>query len=247
MLFALIGAAIIGLSLGLFGSGGSILTVPTLLYLLMLPPEIAIATSLAIVAGISVVGSVFNFNKKLISFKHVVFLGLPGMTATYFGAWFGASVSSVVQLSIFAVMMFIAAGVMWRGKKESEQTISQSKSILVVHGAIIGLITGFVGVGGGFLLVPALVWLAGLPLLIATATSLAIISLNAAVGFLKYAGEFGVTVFDWPLIVLMIFGGVIGSTLGLKLAAQLPKERMQKGFAVFLVLMACVVFFKSLV
>lgn len=247
MIEALIGAGVIGLSLGLFGSGGSILTVPILMYLLHIPATIAIATSLAIVAGISLGGSVFNIVRKQVSYQHVVLFGLPGMAGTYFGAWLGTQVGSRWQLGVFVVLMSVAAVMMWRGRKECTELKPIHVPLTLLQGGLVGIVTGFVGVGGGFLIVPALMLLAGLPLLLATGTSLMIIAMNSLAGFVKYFQVYstGNDVFDWPLITLMVIGGIVGSLLGSILSTKLPKEAMQKGFAIFLVGMSGFVFVHS--
>lgn len=248
MFQALIGAAIIGISLGIFGSGGSILTVPVLMYLLDVPAAMAIASSLAIVAGISLGGSLFNILRRQISYRHVLWFGIPGMAGTYLGAWFGTLVDSKLQLGAFVVLMLVAAVFMWRGRKPGHSNIqAQSVIKIVADGLVVGVVTGFVGVGGGFLIVPALVLLGGLPMMLATGTSLLIIALKSIAGFTKYYQVYSEQSlsFDWTLISLMIAGGIVGSYLGSWLGTKLPKELMQKGFSVFLVLMSGFVFIRS--
>ncbi|WP_462165268.1 sulfite exporter TauE/SafE family protein [Pseudoalteromonas xiamenensis] len=247
MLQALFGATIIGLSLGVFGSGGSILTVPILMYLLDVPAPLAIASSLAIVAGISFGGSIFNVLKRQVSYRHLIWFGLPGMFGTYFGAWFGSIVGSRVQLFVFVVLMSIAAVFMWRGRKESTSTAVQPLQLLLLEGFVVGVVTGFVGVGGGFLIVPALMFFAGLPMLLATGTSLMIIAMNSSSGFVKYYELYSAQamIFDWALIGVMVFGGILGSLFGSRLSTLLPKQWLQKGFAVFLLAMSGFVFMRS--
>tara|TARA_R110002126_G_scaffold10245_75_gene46775 strand:+ start:18972 stop:19721 length:750 start_codon:yes stop_codon:yes gene_type:complete len=247
-MLALIGALIIGLSLGLFGSGGSILTVPVLLYLLGMQPELAIASSLLIVAGISLLGSVHNGMKKLISWRHVAWFGLPGMLGTYAGAWLGTMTDSRWQLLVFAMLMLVAAIFMWRSKlKDTAEQRPFNKLKVIADGLAVGAITGFVGVGGGFLIVPALVLIAGLPIAISVATSLLIIALKSFVGFAKYFAVFSAAglQFDWPVIMLMIVAGIAGSYLGGWIGRRLPKEKLQHGFAIFLVIMSIVVISQS--
>lgn len=247
MIQAILGALLIGLSLGVFGSGGSILTVPVLLYLLHMPAVLAIASSLLIVAGISLFGSIPNIINKKVSWPHVFLFGLPGMLGTYAGAWFGTLVDSVVQLSVFVVLMLVAAVMMWRGNKNL-QTQGKVKLLKVaLDGLIVGVITGFVGVGGGFLIVPALVLLGGVPMAMAIGTSLLIIALKSLVGFAKYyevltAQQLS---FDWPVITIMIVGGIAGSFFGVWVGHRLPTEKLQKAFSVFLVVMASVVLTQS--
>lgn len=246
---ALIGALIIGLSLGLFGSGGSILTVPVLLYLVGQEPKIAIASSLLVVAGISFLGSLPNLRKKIISWRHVLFFGVPGMFGTYLGAWLGSLVQSWLQLVVFAGLMLVAAVFMWRKRAVAELEVPLWRPWKVLaEGIIVGVITGFVGVGGGFLIVPALVILGGLSISVAVASSLVIIALKSVVGFAKY---YQVLIaegyqFDWQIIGLMTLAGFVGSVGGGWLGRRIPAGPLQKGFAVFLVLMAGYVLFRTL-
>ncbi|MDP5137867.1 sulfite exporter TauE/SafE family protein [Rheinheimera baltica] len=247
-MLALLGAIVIGLSLGLFGSGGSILTVPVLLYLLHMPPQLAIASSLLIVAGISLFGSVRNGLQRLISWRHVLWFGIPGMMGTYGGAWFGTLVDARWQLLVFSLLMLVAAVMMWRSSTgDNAEAKAFKPAKIVLDGLIVGVITGFVGVGGGFLIVPALVLLGGLSMPIGIATSLVIIAMKSFVGFGKYywvMSEQGV-VFDWTTIGLMIVAGIAGSYVGGALGKRLPKAQLQKAFAVFLVIMAAVVIYQS--
>jgi len=245
---AFIGAIIIGLSLGLFGSGGSILTVPVLLYLVGQSPEIAIASSLIIVAGISLLASVRNVFARVISWRHVLVFGVPGMVGTYGGAWLGIMSSSAVQLTVFALLMFVAAILMWRKRPvEAIKPVPWNPLKVLVEGLVVGVITGFVGVGGGFLIVPALVILGGLALPQAVATSLVVIALKSVVGFTKYYVAYTATglVFDWWVIGLMIGAGFLGSYAGSWLARRLPSQKLQRGFAIFLMLMAGFVLYQS--
>jgi uncharacterized protein len=247
-MLALLGAIVIGLSLGLFGSGGSILTVPVLLYLLHMPPQLAIASSLLIVAGISLFGSVRNGLQGFISWRHVFWFGLPGMLGTYGGAWAGTLVDARWQLLVFALLMLLAAIMMWRSHLAEPGKVSTVKPLrIIVDGLVVGAITGFVGVGGGFLIVPALVLLGGLTMPVGIATSLVIIAMKSFVGFAKYyyvMAEQG-AVFDWHSIGLMIVAGIAGSYLGAAVGKRLPKQQLQRGFAGFLVLMAGVVIYQS--
>lgn len=246
MVQAILGAVLIGISLGIFGSGGSILTVPVLMYLLDMPATMAIASSLVIVAGISLIGSIANIKNKKVSWPHVMLFGIPGMLGTYGGAWLGTLVDSVVQLSVFVLLMLLAAVMMWRSHTpEFQGKINGFKVSL--DGLIVGAVTGFVGVGGGFLIVPALVLLGGVPIAMAVGTSLLIIALKSLVGFAKYyevltAQQLS---FDWFVIAIMIAGGVAGSFFGVWVGHRLPKALLQKAFAVFLVIMAVVVFTQS--
>ena len=246
-MLALVGAIVIGVSLGLFGSGGSILTVPVLLYLLHMPAQLAIASSLLIVAGISLFGSVRNGLQRLISWRHVLWFGVPGMLGTYGGAWLGTLVDARWQLLVFALLMLVAAVMMWRSKISEHRSKAFKPIKIVIDGLLVGLITGFVGVGGGFLIVPALVLLGGLSMPVGVATSLVIIAMKSFVGFGKYYWVMAAqgAVFDWRSIGLMIIAGIIGSFVGSALGKRLPKQQLQRAFAVFLAIMAAVVIYQS--
>ncbi|WP_241970414.1 sulfite exporter TauE/SafE family protein [Idiomarina seosinensis] len=250
MLLAIIGAVIIGLSLGLFGSGGSILTVPVLMYLVDMPAAESIASSLLIVAGISLFGSIAYIRRQTVSWRHFWVFGIPGMIGTYGGAWFGTLVDSRWQLLTFALLMIVAAFLMWRSKPQPPAKVpSINYGKVMLEGLVVGIITGFVGVGGGFLIVPALVLLAGLSMPVAIGTSLLIIVIKSIAGFAKYYAVMSAddVQFNWLVITIMIAGGVLGSAFGSKIGRSLPKEKLQKGFAVFLVLMGVFVITKSVI
>jgi len=249
MTYILLGAALIGLSLGIFGSGGSILTVPVLMYLVGQPAEIAIASSLAIVACISLGGSVLNVLNKRISYRYLIWFGIPGMVGTYLGAWGGTLVNSKIQLVVFVLLMLLAAKLMWSGNEQTSTETKQARLKIVLDGVVVGAVTGFVGVGGGFLIVPALVILGGLAMPLAIATSLLIISMKSFVGFAKYYQVFSAQQlhFDWPVIGWMVLGGILGSYVGIWLSTKLPKAIMQKSFAVFLLLMGLFILYRSII
>jgi uncharacterized membrane protein YfcA len=238
MTLALLGALLIGLSLGLLGSGGSILTVPVLVYLLGEHPKQAIAESLLIVGGIALLGAIPFALRGLVDLRNVLFFGLPGMAGTYLGAWLSQFVSGQVQLLTFALVMILAAYFMARPTPLRPTQKRQAWKI-VLEGTAVGALTGFVGVGGGFLIVPALVLLGGLPMHLAVGTSLLIIALKSFAGFYKYlhllpAQGLSVNFANAGLFVLV---GTLGSLLGGRVAVRLPHEALKRGFALFLVVM----------
>lgn len=252
MIFALIGALAVGISLGLFGSGGSILTVPVLVYVLEHPDKVAIAESLAIVGSIALLGAIPYARAGLVECRTAILFGLPGMVGTYAGAWLGGLVAGYVQLLVFALVMLLAAQRMWSrsrakakggGGGEALQEHETAKRPVIkigFDGLWVGVLTGFVGVGGGFLIVPALVLLGGLPMRRAVATSLVVIALKSAAGFWKYLGVLagaGAGV-DWTVIGLFILVGFFGSLAGKAISGRVNQAALQRGFAVFLVLMA---------
>lgn len=249
MTLALIGALLIGLSLGLLGSGGSILTVPVLVYLLGEPPKQAIAESLLIVGGIALLGAIPFALRGLVDFRNVLFFGLPGMAGTYLGAWLSHLVSGQVQLLVFAGVMLVAAYSMARppALKRTEGGKREPWKI-VLDGLAVGALTGFVGVGGGFLIVPALVLLGGLPMHLAVGTSLVVIALKSFAGFYKYLHllpALGLSV-NWANAGLFILVGTLGSFFGGRIAVRLPHETLKRGFALFLVGMGVYIILQSL-
>ena len=162
-LLALPGALAIGLSLGLLGSGGSILTVPVLVYLLGQDEKVAIAGSLFIVGTIALVGGMQFLRAGFIQWRSVLIFGLPGMAGTYFGAVIAAFVPGTMQLALFALVMLGASYLMLRPLDlEHADSTPRATWKIAVDGLAVGVITGLVGVGGGFLIVPALVLLGGL-------------------------------------------------------------------------------------
>jgi uncharacterized protein len=238
MTLALLGALLIGLSLGLLGSGGSILTVPVLVYLLGEHPKQAIAESLLIVGGIALLGAIPYALRGLVDWRNVLFFGLPGMAGTYLGAWLSQFVSGQVQLLTFALVMILAAYFMARPAPLRPTQKRQAWKI-VLEGTAVGALTGFVGVGGGFLIVPALVLLGGLPMHLAVGTSLLIIALKSFAGFYKYLHLLpaqGLSV-NFTVAGLFLLVGALGSLLGGRVAVRLPHEALKRGFALFLVVM----------
>ena len=239
-LFAWAGALAIGVSLGLLGSGGSILTVPILVYLLDQPDKVAIAASLAIVGGISVVGAVPYALRRLVDWRSVVYFGIPGMVGAFGGAALARFVDGSVQLLLFAVIMLVAAGLMARGRSFASEGngVRHARWKIAVEGLVVGVVTGLVGVGGGFLIVPALALLGGLPIHVAIGTSLSIIALKSFVGFFEYLrvlGDVGL-VLDWRLIAIFTVVGVVGSMLGGRIAPRISQVALRRGFAAFLVI-----------
>ena len=258
MIFALIGALAIGLSLGLFGSGGSILTVPVLVYLLGHEDKVAIAESLAIVGGIALLGAAPYARARLIEWRSVGLFGVPAMIGTYGGAWIAAFVPGSVQLLVFACVMLLAAQRMWKRRRpagggaetDADRADSSKRAWgrIVADGVAVGVLTGFVGVGGGFLIVPALVLLGGLPMRRAVATSLAIIALKSAAGFWKYLGVLGASGLgvDWTIIGVFVLIGFVGSLGGKALNTRIDQGALRRGFAVFLVVMAVFILAKEI-
>ena len=243
------GAIAIGVSLGLLGSGGSIVTVPVLIYLFGQDEKVAIAGSLAIVGTIALSGSVPYVRSRLVDWRNVAVFGVPGMIGTYLGAWSAAWVSGLVQLSLFAVVMLAASWLMLRPLRLSDSHVApRAVWKIALDGLLVGALTGLVGVGGGFLIVPALVLLGGLSMHKAVATSLVVIALKSYIGFGKYIqvlGDQGLEL-DWHVIVLVTALGVAGSIVGNQVATRIPQARLKRVFGVFLIFMGAYILARSL-
>ena len=239
MLLALLGALAIGLSLGLLGSGGSILTVPVLHYLVGQPEKLAIAGSLLVVGLIAAAASIPYARSRQVDWSNVLWFGVPGMAGAWAGATLARWVPGPVQLALFAGVMLLAAwrmlraGVVERGGREPR------RAAVVAGGVGVGALSGLVGVGGGFLIVPALVLLAGVPMASAVGTSLAVIALNAFTGFAKYLGvlESQSLALDWQVLLTVAAVGIVGSYAGNRLGRRLPQATLRRLFGGFLVLM----------
>jgi len=236
---AVIGALAIGLSLGLLGSGGSILTVPVLHYLVGQPEKLAIGGSLMVVGLIAAAACIPYAVGRQVDWRSVAWFGVPGMA----GAWLGASlahwVPGPVQLALFAAVMLISAWRMLSGGLAGATREEPRRLAVLAGGTGVGVLSGLVGVGGGFLIVPALVLLAGVPMVDAVGTSLAIIALNAFTGFAKYLGvlEHEGLALDWPVLAGIAVVGIVGSFLGHRLGRRLPQATLRRVFGLFLVAM----------
>ena len=246
------GAIAIGLSLGLLGSGGSILTVPVLVYLVGQEEKVAIAGSLAIVGLIAIAGVLPYLRKGLVDWRSVLLFGLPGMAGTYVGAWSSVFVSGTVQLVAFAVVMLTAAWFMLKKAPTCQWeapgvSVPRAPVKIMAEGLVVGVVTGFVGVGGGFLVVPALVLLGGLSMARAIPTSLVIIALKSLTGFVKYLEiiEAEQLKLDLNIILGIAALGIVGSFLGSGLAMRLPQETLRRVFGFFLVAMGLFILIQS--
>lgn len=236
----MLGAIFIGLCLGLLGAGGSIITVPLLAYGVGFTEKPAIIGALFIVAVISGVSALLSLRKGHIHVQAVIWMSLTGMVGS--GAAVGLShwLSGEVQFMLLAVMMLFAA---WRmlGKHVSSQALPPASSIrLGVTGLGLGGLTGLLGVGGGFLIVPALVTLVRLPMRQAVPTSLTIIFFNATAGLLNHfvVNTHMVLNLDWHTLFIFTSVGIAGSLLGQKIAARLPQQHLKQGFAYIILVTA---------
>lgn len=242
------GAIAIGVSLGLLGSGGSIITVPVLVYLLGQDEKIAIAGSLFVVGNIALAGSLQYVRARLIDWRNVLVFGVPGMMGTYLGALIAAFVPGILQLSLFALVMLLASYMMLRPVILTNEVHEPRETWKIASdGLFVGVITGLVGVGGGFLIVPALVLLGGLAIHKAVATSLVIIALKSYSGFFKYLDVLDQQnlELDWQTLMLVTGLGIVGSYAGAKIANRVPQDKLKRGFGFFLIVMGIYILARS--
>lgn len=238
-------ALLIGGSLGLMGGGGSILTVPVLVYALDMGAKDSIALSLAIVGITSLVGSVSHFRAKNINIKVALIFGPVAMAGTFLGAKLSVFLSGAMQLIIFAVVMLVAAYFMFKGKKAIEDDHTDKPlnyPLIVAEGVFVGILTGIVGVGGGFMIVPALVLLAHIPMKQAVGTSLLIIALKSFAGFLGYMDKIEV---DWAFLGQFSIFTIIGILVGSYFVKYISQQKLKKMFAIFLVIMGVFILYKN--
>lgn len=253
MVTIVIGAIVIGLTLGMLGSGGSAITVPVLHYLVGHSPKQSIAESLAIVGLISISAAIPYAYARQVDWKAAFYFGGPGMLGTVAGAALGVRSPDVLQLVVFGSVLILAAFFMLRSRSsgpdvdpvtgESQQP-HLSLRWLAIEGMVVGMVTGFVGVGGGFLIVPALAILAKLPMRRAIASSLVIIVAQSATGFatyqynLLYLGEAPIE--DLPnLQTILVFAviGIGGSFLGRAINQRLNQQKLRRIFGIFLIVL----------
>jgi uncharacterized membrane protein YfcA len=247
---ALLGGLLVGFSLGLLGSGGSILTVPVLAYGLGHAERVAIAESLLIVGAIALLGSIQYIRADRVCWKSVLLFGVPGMAGTYLGAVAAAYVSGTIQLVVFGMVMLVAAGLMLRPRKThlpELQDTGHPVVLIALEGIAVGALTGFVGVGGGFLIVPALIFLRRLPIHYAVGTSLMIIALKSATGFVKYLDVLRVEQLSvhWLTVAVFIGFGALGTLAGRRINRNLNPRALQLAFAAFLVVMSAVILYRE--
>ncbi|HSJ66598.1 MAG TPA: sulfite exporter TauE/SafE family protein [Anditalea sp.] len=254
-----ISAIIIGISLGLIGGGGSILTVPALVYLLHISPVLATAYSLFVVGATSLAGSFTFMRKGLVDYKTAAVFATPSFIAVFLtrkflvpaipleiftvGDWV---MTKDIAIMVFFALIMLAASISMikNGKMDSdEQEVKFNYPLIAIEGALVGVLTGIVGAGGGFLIIPALVLLAKLPMKLAVGTSLLIIAVKSLIGFL---GDIFNQPIDWPF--LLIFSGLSlgGIFIGSWLSTKIDGKHLKKAFGWFVLIMALYILGKEL-
>ncbi|MDC7994188.1 MULTISPECIES: sulfite exporter TauE/SafE family protein [Flavobacteriaceae] len=255
-----IGALIIGLVLGLIGGGGSILTVPILVYALSLNPVMGTAYSLFVVGITSLVGAIKNLMKGMVDIKTAIIFAIPAFIAVYLTRAFliPAIPEELFQIGnfmvtknlaimlFFAIIMLLASVSMIRNKRketDEETKITYNYPLIIVEGLVVGAITGIVGAGGGFLIIPALVLLAKLPMKKAVATSLLIIAIKSLIGFLGDVQNLDI---DWPFLLIFTGISIIGIFIGIWLNKFIDGKKLKKGFGWFVLVMGIYIIYKEI-
>lgn len=242
--FALTLAALIGLSLGLLGSGGSIITLPVLVYVAKVPAQQAVGMSLVIVGGTSALGTLINLRQGAFNWRAAAFFSVSGMAGAFVGAKLTHLVSAPLLMFLFgALMLVVGIRLLRNGEVKAAAQECRPVRCLAV-GVAVGGLTGFLGVGGGFLILPALVLFAGLEMKPAIGTSLVIIAVNCVgglIGQLRYAN------FDWRLTLGFLLVAMAGMIAGAALTKKLSADLLRRGFAWCVMLLGIVLVARNLV
>lgn len=239
---------LIGLSLGLLGGGGSILTVPILVYVLGVDAKEAIATSLVVVGTTSLFAMIPHARAGNVAWRTGLVFGVAGMAGAYLGGLGAGWLSGRTLMVLFAIMMVVTAGAMFRGRKVPEAQVDTDPQHhpvwrIVADGLVVGAVTGLVGAGGGFLVVPALVLLGGVEMRVAVGTSLLVIAMKSFAGYLGHASHEHI---DLTLTGLIATSAVLGSFVGGAFAQKVPEAALRRGFAGFVLVMGALQLYKEL-
>jgi hypothetical protein len=242
--FALVLAGLVGLSLGLLGSGGSIITLPVLVYVARIPVNQAVGMSLVIVGGTSALGSLLHLRRGDFDWRAASFFSASGIGGAFVGAKFTHLVSAPMLLFLFGALIFVV-GIRMLRNGETKAVSHECRPLrCLAIGVAVGVLTGFLGVGGGFLILPALVLFAGLEMKPAIGTSLAIIAVNCIGGLI---GQLRYVNFDWRLTLGFLLAAIVGMFAGAALAKQLSAAVLRRGFAWCVALLGFVLVARNLV
>ncbi|MFI6483815.1 sulfite exporter TauE/SafE family protein [Nonomuraea sp. NPDC050663] len=236
---------LVGLSLGVMGGGGSILTVPILIYLAGQGTKEAIATSLLVVGVTSLAALVPHARAHRVRWRAGLLFGGFSMAGAYAGGRLAEHVPGPVLLIGFALMMLVTAAAMLRRPRQGDEPVRPSLPLphIALEGLVVGAVTGLVGSGGGFLIVPALALLGGLPMAAAVGTSLLVIAMNSFAGL---AGHLSGVTIDWRLALTVTVAAVVGSLVGARLAGRVPQATLRNAFGWFVVAMGGCVLIRQL-
>ncbi|MEY3564276.1 MAG: hypothetical protein RJA23_446 [Bacteroidota bacterium] len=251
----------IGVSLGLIGGGGSILTVPVLVYILGVNPVLATAYSLFVVGSTSLVGAATYMKKGLVNYKTALVFAVPSFIAVFLTRKFlvqalpdplftvGEAIitKNIGIMVFFALIMLAASYSMITAKKcvdcDENEPVVFNFPMIALEGSVVGVITGIVGAGGGFLIIPALVLLAKLPMKLAVGTSLLIIAAKSLIGFL---GDLSTQTIDWQLLLIFTSLSIVGIFIGSALSKKINEEILKTGFGWFVLVMGIYIITKEL-
>ncbi|HEY2381853.1 MAG TPA: sulfite exporter TauE/SafE family protein [Terriglobia bacterium] len=234
-IIATILALLVGLSLGALGGGGSIITIPLLVYVARIPAENAVGMSLVIVGTTSLLGAILHFRRGNVDLRPSLLFSVTGMAGSFIGSAGTHLLSRKSLLLMFSVIMLSAGLAMWRGSTGLHQATELSVYRSLLAGFAVGLLTGFLGIGGGFLIVPALVLFAGLDPRKAAGTSLAVIAFNSSTGIL---GQLRFITFDWPLLAGFLAFSLAGMIAGCALAVRLSHYSLRRNFGITIIIVA---------
>lgn len=244
-------AALVGLSLGLLGGGGSILTVPIFVYVLGFDAKQAIAMSLVVVGATSLFGTVGHWRAGNVNLRVALIFGAVAMAGTYLGARLAVFFSGAAQLALFAIVMLLAAFFMLRddrpradgsGAQANAARAPMPMGLIVVEGLAVGILTGLVGVGGGFLIVPALVILGKVPMKEAVGTSLLVIAMKSFAGSIGYLGQVEM---PWGFLAEFTAVAAVGILAGAHLVRYVPQTALKRAFAVSLLVVGTWVLYQN--
>ena len=254
-------AILIGVSLGLIGGGGSILTVPVLVYILGVNPVLATAYSLFVVGSTSLVGAATYMKKGLVNYKTALVFAIPSFIAVFLTRKFlvpalpdplftvGEAIitKNIGIMVFFALIMLAASYSMITAKKcvdcDEDEPVVFNFPMIALEGSVVGVITGIVGAGGGFLIIPALVLLAKLPMKMAVGTSLLIIAAKSLIGFL---GDLSTQTIDWQLLLIFTSLSIVGIFIGSALSKKINEKILKTGFGWFVLVMGIYIITKEL-
>lgn len=241
VVIALLLAVVVGVSLGLMGGGGSILTVPILTYVLGMEPREAIAASLFVVGVTSAVSVITHARAGRVRWGTGLVFGGAGMAGAFLGGLAGGHIPGPVLMVLFAGMMIATAIAMLRGRRGGADAAADRALPLgriLLDGLLVGVATGLVGAGGGFLIVPALNLLGGLPMAVAVGTSLLVIAMKSFTGLAGYLLSVQI---DWPLVLGFTGAAVLGSFAGAAVAGRIPERALRRGFGIFVLVVGAFV------
>jgi len=245
-------AIAIGLSLAMMGGGGSILTVPIFVYVMHFEPKQAIAMSLPVVGATSFAGAIGHWREGNLDLRSALAFGALAMSGAFLGARMAGLVSGIFQLTLLAFVMIASAALMLRSPRRATASDGMADDAVrhrgrrlagaALVGLAVGVLTGVVGIGGGFLFVPALVVLADLPMKTAVGTSLLVITMNTLAGSLAYRGQVDV---PWRVVVLFAAFAISGIVIGTRLTRRVSQRGLRRAFAYFLLVMAAFILFQN--